>query len=156
MATKICNHCGLEKDEEEFSWRFKSLGIRNKACKKCMYEFNKNYYQGDDAHEKHLKQVKERTEAARAAGKEYVYQYLLTHPCEHCGETDPRVLEFHHREPSEKDMDVTHMLSGGYSIKRIQAELDKCQVLCANCHRKVTVEQRGWFRGKRRQYNPQK
>ena len=54
MATKICNHCGLEKDEEEFSGRFKSLGIRNKACKKCMYEFNKNYYEGDDAHKMHL------------------------------------------------------------------------------------------------------
>ena len=36
-----------------------------------MYEFNKNYYQGD-AQERHLQQVKERTEAARAAGKEYV------------------------------------------------------------------------------------
>jgi len=149
MAQKQCNHCQEWKDEEEFSWRWKSLGIRNKACKKCMYEFNNNCYQGD-SHEKHLKQVKERTEAARAARKEYVYQYLLTHPCIQCGGSDPRVLEFHHRDPSEKDMDVTHMLSGGYSIKRIEAELAKCDVLCANCHRKVTVEERGWFRGKRR------
>jgi hypothetical protein len=92
-----------------------------------MVEFNRKYYQGE-AGEKHLQQVKARTEAARLAGKEYVYQYLLTHPCLHCGETDPRVLEFHHRDPSEKDMDVTHMLSGGYSIKRIEAELEKCDV----------------------------
>jgi hypothetical protein len=113
-----------------------------------MYEFNKNYYQGD-AQERHLQQVKERTEAARAAGKEFVYQYLLTHPCQDCGESHPRVLEFHHRDPGEKDMDVTHMLSGGYSIKRIQAELDTCDVLCANCHRKVTVQERGWFRCKK-------
>jgi len=114
----------------------------------CM-SLTKTTYEGDDAHKKHLKQVKERTEAARAAGKEYVFQYLLTHPCTHCRETDPRVLELYHRDPSEKDMDVTHMLSGGYSIQRIQAELAKCDVLCANCHRRVTVEQRGWYRGKR-------
>jgi hypothetical protein len=30
MATKVCNHCGLEKDEEEFSWRYGYLGVRNK------------------------------------------------------------------------------------------------------------------------------
>jgi hypothetical protein len=145
MSEKKCNHCGEWKDEEDFSWRYKSLGIRNKACKKCMVEFNRNYYQGE-AGERHLQQVKERTDKARAEAKEFVYQFLLTHPCQSCGEADPRVLEFHHREPSRKDMDITHMLSGGYSLRRLQAEIAKCDVLCANCHRKVTVEERGWFR----------
>jgi hypothetical protein len=121
-----------------------------------MVEFNRKYYQGE-AGKKHLEQVKERTDKARAAAKEYVYQYLLTHPCvgpdrKGCpyNETDPQVLEFHHRDKSKKDMDVTHMLSGGYSIKRIEAELAKCDVLCANCHRRVTMKERGWFRSKRR------
>ena len=86
-----------------------------------------------------------RTEAARAVAREFVYQYLLAHPCERCGETDPRVLEFHH--VGEKDAEITRLISGGWSIKRIQKEIDKCQVLCANCHRKITVDERGWFRG---------
>ena len=153
MAQKKCNHCGVWKDEEEFNWRYKAIGVRNRTCRECMVEFNKRYYQGENG-ERHLRQVKERTEKARATAKEYVYQYLLTHPCvgpDRTGcpynETDPVVLEFHHREPGGKDMDITQMLSGGYSLKRIQAELEKCDVLCASCHRRVTAKERGWFRG---------
>jgi hypothetical protein len=62
-------------------------------------------------------------------------------------ETDPQVLEFHH--VGEKDSEITRLISGGWSIKRIQAELDKTIVLCANCHRKVTMKERGWFRAKK-------
>ena len=152
MEQKKCNHCKKWKDEEEFNWRYKSLGVRNKTCRECQHGFNKTYYEGD-AKERHLQQVKERTEAAREAAREFVYQYLLTHPCEgilpdgrRCPETDPRVLEFHH--VGQKDMEITRMVTGGYSIARIEGEIRKCKVYCANCHRKITVDQRGWFRGR--------
>jgi hypothetical protein len=110
MTTKICNHCLQEKDESQFSWRYKTLGVRNKACKDCQYSFNKSYYEGD-AKERHLKQVRERTESAREFARKFVYQYLLEHPCSQCGETDPRVLEFHH--VGEKDTEITRLVSGG-------------------------------------------
>jgi hypothetical protein len=148
MTKKKCNHCGEWKDENEFNWRYKSLGVRNKACRDCQHAFNKAYYEGD-AKERHLKQVRERTNAAREVARKFIIQYLLMHPCEKCGERDPIVLEFHH--VGEKDLTITRMVSGGWSIKRIQQEIDKCQVLCANCHRKVTVEERGWFKGKKKQ-----
>lgn len=48
-----------------------------------------------------------------------------------CGESDPVVLEFDHRDPSLKlgrVMEVTNM--------RLEDEVDKCDVRCANCHRK--------------------
>jgi hypothetical protein len=83
----------------------------------------------------------------REMAREYVYQYLLTHPCESCGEADPRVLEFHHTGDKEKA--VSELVAGGYSIETIQAEIDKCSVLCSNCHRKLTMNDRGWFRGKK-------
>ncbi|HXQ35647.1 MAG TPA: hypothetical protein VN843_16650, partial [Anaerolineales bacterium] len=100
MTQIKCNHCGVWKDEEEFNWRYKALAVRNKSCKDCQHAFNKTYYEGD-AKERHLQKVKERTEAAREFAREFIYQYLLTHPCEGCGETDTRVLEFHH--VGEKD-----------------------------------------------------
>jgi hypothetical protein len=146
MPQKKCNHCQQLKDEEEFNWRYKTLGVRNKSCRECQHAFNRTYYEGD-AKERHLQQVKERTEVAREAAREFVYDYLLSHPCEMCGESDPRVLEFHH--VGEKDMAITRMVTGGFSIKRIQAEISKCQVLGSNCHRKITVDQRGWYRGKK-------
>ena len=143
---KKCDHCKQPKEEEEFNWRFKSLGIRAKTCRECAHKHNKKYFEGP-AKERHLQQVRERKELARQVAREFVYNYLLTHPCEHCGENDVRVLEFHH--VGDKDMAVGYMVSGGWSVPRIQAEIDKCDVLCANCHRRVTMKERGWYRGRR-------
>ncbi|HKY55374.1 MAG TPA: hypothetical protein VJM08_13745, partial [Anaerolineales bacterium] len=39
---------------------------------------------------------------------EFVYQYLLTHPCQNCGEADPKVLDFHH--VGEKDREIGRMI----------------------------------------------
>lgn len=143
---KKCDHCKEFKEEDQFNWKFKSLGVRHKTCRDCMHGFNKKYFEGS-AKEKHLQQVNERKQEARQVARDYVYNYLLTHPCEECGESDVRVLEFHH--VGNKDMAVSYMVSAGYSVERIQREIDACKILCANCHRKLTVEERGWFRKKR-------
>jgi len=141
---KKCNHCKQEKAEEEFNWRFQKLGVRHKTCRECMKIFRKNWYEGD-AHDRHLQQVKERKAAAREVSRQYVWDYLSTHPCVQCGESDPMVLEFHHKR--EKEFAVGVLASGGYPIEKIQSEIDKCDVLCANCHRRLTMKERGWFRG---------
>ncbi|MEO7839280.1 MAG: hypothetical protein ABIU06_08020 [Anaerolineales bacterium] len=143
---KKCDHCKGWKDETEFNWKFKSLGVRHNTCRECKHGFDKKYFEGP-AKERHLQQVKERKDEARRVARDFVYNYLLTHPCETCGESDIRVLEFHHT--GDKDMAVGAMVSMGYSVQRIQQEIDRCQVLCANCHRKITVEERGWFKKKR-------
>ena len=64
-----------------------------------------------------------------------------------CGEKDPSVLESH--QIGDKDIAVGAMVSSGFSVERIMAEISKCTVLCANCHRKITVEERGWFKKRR-------
>jgi hypothetical protein len=143
---KKCDTCKLEKDEEEFSWRFKSLGRRDGTCKECRKIYNQAYFNGP-AKERHLEQVRERKQQAREYAREYVLNYLTTHPCETCGESDVRVLEFHHT--GEKDQTISKMVGEGFSVERIQKELEKTIVLCANCHRKLTVEERGWFRKKK-------
>ena len=48
-------------------------------------------------------------------------------------------LEFHHRDPSEKDP----KWSKGWNLTRLAQELDKCDILCANCHREAHAEMRG-------------
>src|SRR5215216_1890654 len=104
-----CNSCGKFKDEEEFNWRYKALGIRHPTCRECQKPFRKNWYEGS-AKERHLKNVKERKEEVRKLAREYVLAYLLTHPCIEWGERDPRVLEFHHRD--EKDMAFSELVAG--------------------------------------------
>lgn len=55
--------------------------------------------------------------------------------CADCGETDPVVLVFHHRDPTTKKF------TAGKSIPKLMAEIAKCDVVCANCHmRRHNVE----------------
>ncbi|HSL30113.1 MAG TPA: hypothetical protein VK900_13010 [Anaerolineales bacterium] len=154
MAKKNCNHCGKYKDEEEFNWRFKSLGVRHKTCRECIHKFNKAYFEGP-AKKRHLQQVKERKQTAREVARQFVWDYLASHPCQGtldegspCCESNPIVLEFHHIRGT-KEMDVSAMVASGYPVAKIQAEIDKCIVLCANCHRKITHKERGWFLGRK-------
>lgn len=54
--------------------------------------------------------------------------------CSRCPMDDYRVLHFHHLNPLEKTYDVWKMTCHSFSIEKIQAEIDKCILLCANCH----------------------
>ena len=56
--------------------------------------------------------------------------------CSQCPEKDWRCLDFHHRNPSEKTIEIVRAVRLGWGRDRIQKEVDKCDVLCANCHRK--------------------
>jgi hypothetical protein len=61
--------------------------------------------------------------------------------CCECGNEDPRVLDFDHLDPSQKEFDISNAYYK-VSWERLKAEIDKCQVLCANCHRIKTWEDR--------------
>lgn len=71
--------------------------------------------------------------------REFIWNYKLSHPCS-CGESDPIVLEFDHL--ANKDKNIAEIQ--GWSLKRLEREINKCQVLCANCHRRKTAKQFGW------------
>jgi hypothetical protein len=63
-------------------------------------------------------------------------EYKSQLKCERCSEAHPACLEFHHREPDVKEIVISKALDWGWSIERILSEIAKCDVLCANCHRK--------------------
>jgi hypothetical protein len=70
-------------------------------------------------------------------------QFFQTHPCADCGEADPVVLEFDHLR--DKKFEV----GNGFSERgweSVLAEMEKCDVVCANCHRRRTAERRGSLR----------
>lgn len=56
--------------------------------------------------------------------------------CRRCGEGHPACLDFHHPDESKKTASVAEMVNRGFAKDAIQAEIDKCVVLCSNCHRK--------------------
>lgn len=86
------------------------------------------------------------TVRGRQRRKDVVVAYLEDHPCIRCGFDDPRALEFHHREPSTKVSEVARMVNKQRPIGEILEEIQKCDVLCANCHAIHHAEERGWFR----------
>src|SRR5690349_9880870 len=98
---KKCDHCKQWKEDEEFNWRYKTLGLRHNTCRECKHGFDKKYFNGP-AKERHLAQVRDRKQAARETAREYLLNYLAIHPCSQCGETDVRVLEFHHIGDKDK------------------------------------------------------
>jgi hypothetical protein len=61
--------------------------------------------------------------------------FMTNAKCIKCGNTNPIVIDFHHKDPKEKDGKVKNMLQKLLSKKIITAEVAKCDMLCANCHR---------------------
>lgn len=85
-----------------------------------------------------------RTRATRARNRQYVLTYLHDHPCVDCGEEDVVVLEFDHIV--DKDCKINDAIRRGFSIERLQREIDKCEVVCANCHRRRSYKRAGSYR----------
>jgi len=75
-------------------------------------------------------------------------EFLSTRACVDCGEKDPIVLEFDHRNSKSKFKIIGKMLSGHYSWQSVMNEISKCDIRCANCHRRKTyIEQKSWGKG---------
>lgn len=73
-----------------------------------------------------------------------VIEYLREHPCVDCGETDIVVLEFDHVR-GEKRFCISEMMAYSYPWSSVLAEIEKCEVRCANCHRRRTAYEHGYF-----------
>lgn len=135
---KQCVNCLQWKDEAGFAWRFKALGIRCGTCRDCQKG------SGNDGCQKHSSQE---FEGANGSVKEYTYDYLSTHPCTVCGESDPELLEFHYK--GGRGWIINSMLGGGNTLAAIQSEISKCVVLCRNCHRKIVTGEPCWFKSRK-------
>lgn len=76
--------------------------------------------------------------AHKAKRRKFIDDYKAARGCISCDETDPICLDLDHRPDEKKVMHVAAMVSTGQSFEKLIAELLKCDVRCANCHRKIT------------------
>lgn len=114
---KTCSWCDVKKRVEEFNIQNKNTGTRLTICKKCSSENNLS------------NKMSKKVEMVKYKGSECLCcKIRLT-------EDNSSIFDFHHRDPSEKDINLVKIK--GRSWKRIVVELDKCDLLCANCHRLV-------------------
>ena len=139
METKTCSTCNEEKGIEHFT--------KGRKCKTCHNKWHNNYYHTKNK-QKHIAAIKVQNKNNKMANRAKFLKYMEGKCCAHCGEDDIVVLEFDHIDPSTKKNSVANLLGqGSYTAwKTIKEEIDKCQILCANCHRRKTAKQLGCWK----------
>ncbi|MFA6273609.1 MAG: hypothetical protein WC662_00415 [Candidatus Paceibacterota bacterium] len=141
---KKCTKCKKEKLINEFNFKKKSLGLHHNQCRECTRVFVKNHYNKN--REYYLEKTEKRNKKLRLKIFNYIQQYLLQNPCVDCGESDVIVLEFDHKNRASKFKAVSLLIRGRYPLEKIKEEINKCEVRCANCHRRKTAKQFNWFK----------
>jgi hypothetical protein len=139
---KVCCKCKENKEEILFSAKAKNKDGLQSECKACHSIYVRNHYLANvdyyvmKARVGKVKQFK--------LLKEKLSEYLWMHPCVDCGEPDPVVLEFDHVRGIKTGNVSVMVYSHGLPWCRILTEIEKCDVRCANCHRRKTSVQFGW------------
>lgn len=137
---KYCPGCKTAKREEEFAKnRSRNDGLQN-YCRRCKSINDASYYKNN------AEEQKRRTKKEYLFSQLKVWEYLSTHSCIDCGESNPIVLEFDHRDTRKKVKHVSFLLSNSKSWPIIEREIRKCDVRCANCHRIKTAQQFHWYK----------
>lgn len=139
---KRCYACKQTKLIEDFPVNKARADGRGSMCKTCKKEYNANYYIATKSLLGPARAENKRQRRAEAAAK--VYEYLRTHPCVDCGEADIVVLDFDHL--SDKAAEINDLIHRGVAWSMILAEIQKCEVVCANDHRRRTARTFGWRR----------
>lgn len=135
METKICCTCKKEKNVTEYSFKNKNNGILQCSCKECCKETRKLNY------ENNKKVTFDRNNRKRTNIRKWFEEYKKTLKCSRCPENHPACLDFHHIDNTTKEHTISLMIGGTFSIDTIKKEMAKCDVLCANCHRKLHYDE---------------
>lgn len=131
---KICSTCKKEKAFSEFNKNKAKKDGLNTICRLCSNKRSKLYYIQNT--EKHKESVFQQKKRQRELLKDFV-KSLKMGGCSNCDENDPSCMDFHHLDSETKDHNIANMILKGYSMKSLKREINKCVILCANCHRKV-------------------
>ena len=112
---KICPICMLELEDDSFYKRKRKNGKIDlqSYCKKCRLK---------------------RVGILQRNTRDLISKYKADRGCSVCGERRPYILDFHHVS-GDKEYTISLLSSSHANWEKIQKEIDKCVILCANCHR---------------------
>ena len=164
---RTCNKCKEEKPLTEFSKHKRKKDGINTWCKACDTEYHKKHYAENKEkyakkaeewktknrekvrenqkrwYEDNSDRIKKRNQRNAEINRKKITEIHGT-KCVHCGATESigkrKSLQLHHPEPNGKDFDVGNRLQGNW--KSIEAEVQKCILLCHHCHRAEHVRMR--------------
>jgi len=140
-CTRKCYRCGEVKPTAEFAWRRKEQGQHDTFCRPCRSAYGKEHYAANRS--RYIEQARVQKQRLRLERTTYLLAFFRTHPCVDCGEQDPVVLEFDHLR--DKSFAIGPALTTR-NWQSILDEIEKCEVVCSNCHRRRTARRRGALR----------
>lgn len=138
-----CITCGVDKLDTDFAYRSITTGKRQTRCRACHAIARRAHY--EQTKPTYIANERTRIRGHREGNRVLIFAFLSEHPCVDCGELDPVVLDFDHRDPANKRLEVAK-LATRKPWPRVLEEIDKCDVRCASCHRRRTAKEFGWRR----------
>lgn len=127
---KICSRCNIEKELTEFHKRKTAKDGLMSCCKAC-------------AHKGTMASRRKKPDHYRKVSKELGDSYLekfqewkVQQKCCKCGEAETCCLDLHHLDPTQKDVAVA-TVTRSWTWNKLQTEIQKCIVVCRNCHAKI-------------------
>jgi hypothetical protein len=127
---KTCSQCKSSKPISEFNFKQKALGKRQSYCKKCGSNLTRSHYR------RNKRQYLDRNSRTNARHRALI-RAAKSRPCVDCGVRYPYyVMDFDHREGTAKSFILSDVPRA--TSKSLMQEIDKCDLVCANCHRERT------------------
>lgn len=134
VKMKTCYKCKNTYPLEDFPWKYESRGIKADMCKPCMRERAKEHYAANK------QSYAERTKRNKEAVRLWLREFKTGKPCTDCGVVYPHyVMDYDHL--GDKEFEISDR-PGSRSKKRLLAEIEKCELVCANCHRERSHQRR--------------
>ena len=165
MESKTCAKCHTTKPISEFHKDSRQRSGTTSRCKKCTIAYKKDYYHSQGGkqivakhREKYREKIKEYSKKYRENNRNSPFknkrklEFCIYKGgcCAECGfeatEKTIAAFDFHHVNPSEKEYTPSDMLM--FEKSKVVKELDKCILLCANCHRIFHFNENRQYRAK--------
>ena len=134
-SKRKCSCCQVSQDESCFALKNKKLNKLQSKCKQCQSKYHKKHYKLNK--DIYCDRARINNTKYKRRNKDFINEYKANKGCEFCSENTPVCLDFHHINPKIKDWNISVMCRGANSIQTIQEEINKCIVICSNCHRKL-------------------
>ena len=124
-----CAKCADTKEDDDFGWKNKRAGTKDAYCRPCRRQYNKGHYRA----QKGL--YFNRNTRTLLKMRAFLREQKEGKPCQDCGGVfPPCVMDFDHLDPKQKVKSVAELVQSG-SQKALLREIEKCDLVCANCHR---------------------
>lgn len=139
-----CSKCEKVRLVEDFSIRNHETKRRHRICKFCHSKYRKEHYLRNKL--KYIEKARSWNDKQRSVLETFLYERLSQSHCVDCFEKDILVLDFDHLY--NKRFGIALMFKNRYSVAAIEDEIEKCVVRCANCHRRKTAKEVGYWKSR--------